>query len=69
MMGQVMGETMAKLPELLLGRKTYEIFAAYWPYAKDDPGADHLNSAKKYPVSRTLDKVEMEVYVDNTRNW
>ncbi len=56
-MGQVMGEFMARPSELLLGRKTYEIFAAHWPYIKDDPVADKLNSAKKYVVSRTLDKV------------
>jgi dihydrofolate reductase len=58
MMGQVMGETMVKLPDLLLGRRTYEIFAAHWPHAIDDPGADNLNNAKKYVVSRTLDKVD-----------
>jgi len=56
MMGQVLGESMAKPFELLLGRKTYEIFAAYWPYIKDDPVADKLNSARKYVVSRTLDE-------------
>ena len=58
MMGQVMGETFAKRPELLLGRKTYEIFAAYWPNAEGEPGADNLNNAKKYVVSRTLNKVD-----------
>lgn len=58
MMGQVMGETFAKQPELVLGRKTYEIFAAYWPNAKDEPGADNLNNAKKYVVSRTLGHVD-----------
>jgi len=58
MMGQVMGETFARQPELLLGRKTYEIFAAYWPNAADEPGADNLNNAKKYVVSRTLDGVD-----------
>ena len=47
----------ARRPELLLGRKTYEIFAAYWPHA-DEPGADDLNNARKYVVSRTLDKVD-----------
>ncbi len=56
MMGQVMGESMARPSELLLGRKTYEIFAAHWPYIKDDPVADKLNSVKKYVVSRTLDE-------------
>jgi dihydrofolate reductase len=54
---QAMDEIFAKRPELLLGRKTYEIMAAYWPNA-DEPGADDLNNAKKYVVSRTLDKVD-----------
>lgn len=57
MMGQVMGESMGKPFDLLLGRKTYEIFAAHWPFVKDDSGADVLNNAKKYAVSKTLDKV------------
>lgn len=60
LMAQVMGETFAKRPELLLGRKTYEIFAAYWPNAKDEPGADNLNNAKKYVVSRTLEEVKWQ---------
>jgi dihydrofolate reductase len=41
--------------ELLLGRRTYEIFEAYWPYQPaDDPIARTLNAAKKHVVSRTL---------------
>ena len=56
MMGRVMGGYMAKPFELLLGRKTYEIFAAHWPYIKDDPVADKLNSVRKYVVSGTLDE-------------
>ena len=43
--------------DLLLGRKTYEIFAAYWPNAKNEP-ADRLNEAKKYVVSTTLSKLD-----------
>jgi dihydrofolate reductase len=45
--------------ELLLGRRTYEIFEAYWPYqAADNPIAQTLNSAKKHVASRTLKKVD-----------
>jgi dihydrofolate reductase len=51
MMGNVMGESMKKDFDLLLGRKTYEIFAAHWPYIKNDPVADQFNSTKKYVVS------------------
>jgi len=41
--------------ELLLGRRTYEIFEAYWPYQPDDdPIARTLNAAKKYVVSHSL---------------
>ena len=57
-MGQWMGETMGKPFALLLGRKTYEIFAAYWPNAGDQPGSAELNAATKYVASRTLDSVD-----------
>ena len=41
--------------ELVLGRRTYQIFEAYWPYQPDDhPIAKMLNAAKKYVASRTL---------------
>lgn len=41
--------------EVVLGRRTYEIFEAYWPYQPvDDPTARTLNAAKKYVASRTL---------------
>jgi dihydrofolate reductase len=51
---QVMGEAMGVPFDLLLGRKTYEIFAAHWPYAQDEPFAARLNDATKYVVSSTL---------------
>jgi dihydrofolate reductase len=36
----------------LLGRKTYDIFASYWPHqSDDDPGAAVINNARKYVVS------------------
>jgi len=45
--------------ELVLGRKTYEIFEAYWPYQpKDDPIARTLNAAKKHVASRTLKSLQ-----------
>jgi len=41
--------------ELLLGRRTYEIFEAYWPYqAADNPIAKTLNAARKHVASRKL---------------
>ena len=43
--------------ELLLGRGTYEIFAAHWPY-DEGPIADHLNSTRKHVASTTLESVE-----------
>lgn len=43
--------------ELLLGRGTYEIFAAHWPYA-DGPIADRLNSIRKHVASTTLERAE-----------
>lgn len=66
-----MGELLASPFDLLLGRKTYEIFAAHWPHVGegarderggtasdvDDPAAAALNSARKYVASRTLDTV------------
>ena len=52
-MGQVMGEAMSTPFDLVLGRKTYDIFAAYWPHASDNPGAEPLNNATKYVISRS----------------
>src|SRR5688500_6095494 len=47
---KVMGAQMTKPFDLLLGRKTYEIFASYWPqHEKDWPG---VNQATKYVASR-----------------
>ncbi len=59
-MMNVMDEYMGKPFELLLGRKTYEIFAAHWPHVTDDPAADALNAAQKHVASRTLDSVEWQ---------
>ncbi len=51
-MGAVMGEAMSTPFDLVLGRKTYDIFAAYWPHASEEAGARPLNDATKYVASR-----------------
>jgi len=51
-LGQVMTEQMAQPFDLLLGRKTFEIFASYWPHHEEE-GAG-INRATKYVVSNTL---------------
>jgi len=54
-MGRDMRGLDGKDRELLLGRKTYEIFEAYWPYqSADNPIAQTLNAARKHVASRTL---------------
>lgn len=53
--GQAVSEGMAGAGGYLLGRKTYEIFAAYWPQQPaDNPFAAVLNNLPKYVVSTTL---------------
>lgn len=54
---QFKGEETSASDALLLGRVTYEGFAAAWPESKDE-GAQYFNSVRKYVVSTTLDKVE-----------
>ena len=57
---KVMVKQTGKPFDLLLGRKTYEIFAAYWPYvnAHKNPFAAKLNNSKKYVASKTLTKLD-----------
>jgi dihydrofolate reductase len=50
--GAFMEETMGKPFDLVLGRKTYDIFAAFWPTAPDEAGGKPLNDATKYVASR-----------------
>lgn len=51
-LGQVMGEQMSKPFDLLLGRKTFEIFASYWSQHVDE--GPEINNATKYVASNTL---------------
>ena len=57
-MNKAMGERMSVPADLLLGRKTYEIFAAHWPYAGESPITALFNKATKYVASRTLNKLD-----------
>jgi dihydrofolate reductase len=53
--GAVMFEQASSMDALLLGRKTYEIFAGYWPTAPEDqPFTGLLNRVPKFVASRTL---------------
>jgi dihydrofolate reductase len=53
-MGKVAAEGMAGGGAILLGRRTYEDFAGFWPKQKDNPFTDALNKTQKYVASTTL---------------
>jgi dihydrofolate reductase len=55
-MGSVMGERMAQGGALLLGRRTYEDFAGFWPNQRDNPFTEVLNNVQKYVASSTLEE-------------
>ena len=57
-LGTVMGEQMSQPFDLLLGRKTFEIFASYWPDHEED--GKEINSASKYVASNTLTEHEWQ---------
>lgn len=57
-MARYMDGVMGKPFDLLLGRKTYEIFAAFWPTAPEEAGGKPLNDATKYVASRTLKSLD-----------
>jgi dihydrofolate reductase len=57
--GGAIGEWMSRPFEFVIGRRTYEIFAAHWP-TSDDPGAPVMNSATKHVASSTLKELEWE---------
>ena len=53
--GEAIGAGIERMDALLLGRKTYDIFAAYWPnQGDDDPIAATFNALPKFVVSRSL---------------
>jgi dihydrofolate reductase len=60
--GAYMVEVFDRAGSFLLGRKTYEIFAGYWPNVTDenDPIASGLNSLPKFVASRSLERADWE---------
>ncbi len=57
-MGEVMGEATSRPFALVLGRRTYDIFAAHWPHAPEEEGAKLFNDATKYVASRSHPRLE-----------
>jgi dihydrofolate reductase len=57
-MGEVMGEAVSRPFAMVLGRKTYDIMAAYWPDADEEAGAKVFNDATKYVASRSQPRLE-----------
>jgi len=63
-LGNVMTEQMGHPFDLLLGRKTYDIFAAHWPrVGDDDPAARVINRARKYVVSNRTVSLEWKTTI------
>lgn len=58
MMGGIMGEAMATDYDLLLGRRTYDIFAAHWPKADDPFVTPKFNNATKYVLTHHPDTTD-----------
>jgi dihydrofolate reductase len=50
-MGEIMGEATSRPFAMVLGRRTYDIMAAYWPHAPEEAGAKVFNEATKYVAS------------------
>ena len=57
-MGNEMTRQLGEQDAFLLGRKSYEEWAPYWPTSQDEPFASFINNTPKFVVSNTLDKVE-----------
>ena len=58
-MGRAMADSLSKPADVVLGRKTYDFFASYWPKHRDQDGSQ-LNQATKYVASRTKKELDWE---------
>jgi dihydrofolate reductase len=58
--GQAIGEIIAGEFDMLLGRRTYDNFASFWPNHGDNPIGKAFNKATKYVVTRSLDQLDWE---------
>ena len=56
-MGEAIAAAQGRSFDLLLGRRTYDIFAGYWPKVENDPIADGLNAATKYVATHRPDSL------------
>jgi dihydrofolate reductase len=58
-MGEIIDAAAARSDAMLLGRRTYEEFAAFWPsQGRDVPLADYMNDTPKHVVSTTLTELD-----------
>lgn len=57
-MGEIMGAATSKPFAMVLGRRTYDIFAGFWPDAPEEEGAKVFNEATKYVASRSRPTLE-----------
>src|SRR5215216_7940523 len=51
-------ELLLSCDALIMGRRTYDVFAPVWPTRSGDPASDRINSMRKYVVSSTLTNPE-----------
>lgn len=56
----IIGEVIAEQDAVILGRKTYEEWAPFWPNSEIQPFANFINPTPKYVASRTLNSVDWE---------
>ena len=57
-MGAAVGAIWSRSDTMLLGRRSWQEFASYWPHNPDEEGADVMNGTPKLVVSNTLDNVD-----------